>query len=65
MDGILFFDEVDALFGKRSKIKESHDKYADIEANYILERIQNYDGIMFRTPNHKKPITKNQSQSNA
>lgn len=58
MDGILFFDEADALFGKRSKIKNSHDRYADIETNYLLERIQNYDGVMLISPNHKKPTTR-------
>ena len=58
MEGILLFDEADALFGKRSKIKDSHDRYADIETSYLLERIQKYDGVMLMTPNHKKPITK-------
>lgn len=57
MDGILLFDEADALFGKRGKVKDAHDRYANIETNYLLERIQKYDGIMFMTPNHKKPIT--------
>jgi len=37
---ILFFDEADALFGKRSEIKESHDRYANIEVNYLLQRME-------------------------
>src|SRR5207253_4209533 len=37
---ILFFDEADALFGKRSAVKDSHDRYANIEVNYLLQRMQ-------------------------
>ena len=58
MNGILIFDEADALFGKRSKVKDSHDKYASIETSYLLEKIQNYKGIIFITPNLKKLTTK-------
>jgi len=58
MNGILLFDEADALFGKRSKIKDSHDKYANMETSYLLEKIQKYNGIILVTPNSKKPITK-------
>jgi len=58
MNGVLFFDEADALFGKRSKVKDSHDRYANLETSYLLKRFQNYKGIMFLTPNFKKPITK-------
>src|SRR5207253_3799580 len=37
---ILFFDEADALFGKRSEVKDSHDRYANIEINYLLQRME-------------------------
>ena len=58
MNGILFFDEADALFGKRSKVNNAHDKYANLEINYLVKRLQRYNGIMFITSNLKKPITK-------
>ena len=51
-------DEADALFGKRSKVKDSHDRYANLETNYLLKQLQNYKGVMFLTSNFKKPITK-------
>jgi len=58
MNGILFFDEADALFGKRSKVSNAHDKYANLETNYLVKRLQRYNGVMFITSNLKKPITK-------
>src|SRR5262249_35684386 len=42
---ILLFDEADALFGKRSEVKDSHDRYANIEINYLLQRMEEYEGI--------------------
>lgn len=42
---ILFFDEADALFGKRSEVKDSHDRYAEIELNYLLQRIESRAGL--------------------
>ncbi|EDX83454.1 ATPase, AAA family protein [Synechococcus sp. PCC 7335] len=42
---ILFFDEADALFGKRSEVKDSHDRYANVEINYLLQRIEAYRGV--------------------
>jgi SpoVK/Ycf46/Vps4 family AAA+-type ATPase len=42
---ILFFDETDALFGKRSEVKDAHDKYANIETAYLLQKMEEYDGI--------------------
>lgn len=42
---ILFFDEGDALFGKRTEVKDAHDKYANMEAAYLLQRIEAYDGV--------------------
>lgn len=46
-NGVLLFDEADALFGKRTKVKDSHDKYANLETSYILKKLQNYKGIKF------------------
>ncbi len=42
---LLFFDEADALFGKRSEVKDSHDRYANIEINYLLQRMESYRGL--------------------
>jgi CheY-like chemotaxis protein len=44
-NAILFFDETDALFGKRSEVSDSHDRYANIEISYLLQRMEQYDGI--------------------
>lgn len=41
---VLFFDEADALFGKRTDIRDAHDKYANQEVAYLLQRIENYRG---------------------
>ncbi len=43
---ILFFDEADALFGKRTEVKDSHDRYANIEVSYLLQRIEKYRGAV-------------------
>ena len=50
---ILFFDEADALFGKRSEVKDSHDRYANIEVNYLLQRMEDYRGLAILTTNMK------------
>jgi len=50
---ILFFDEADALFGKRSEVKDSHDRYANIEINYLLQRIEAYRGLAILATNMK------------
>ncbi len=42
---ILFFDEADALFGKRSEVRDSHDRYANVEVSYLLQRMDDYDGL--------------------
>ena len=45
-NAILFFDEADALFGKRSEVKDSHDRYANIEIGYLLpQRMEEYEGV--------------------
>ena len=48
---ILLFDEADSLFGKRTDIKDSNDRFANAQTNYLLQRIENYDGIVFLTSN--------------
>jgi hypothetical protein len=50
-DAVLFFDEADALFGKRSEVKDAHDRYANIEINYLLQRIEQFDGIAILATN--------------
>jgi SpoVK/Ycf46/Vps4 family AAA+-type ATPase len=53
---ILFFDEADALFGKRSEVKDSHDRYANIEINYLLQRIESYRGLAILATNLKSAL---------
>lgn len=48
---ILFFDETDALFGKRSEVKDSHDRHANIETAYLLQQIEEYDGVIIMATN--------------
>lgn len=48
---ILFFDEADALFGKRTDVKDSHDRYANIEVSYLLQKMEEYDGIAILATN--------------
>ena len=55
---ILFFDEADALFGKRSEIKDSHDRYANIEINYLLQRMEAYKGLAILATNMKSALDK-------
>jgi hypothetical protein len=53
---ILFFDEADALFGKRSEVKDSHDRYANIEINYLLQRMESYGGLAILATNMKSAL---------
>ena len=50
-NAILFFDEADALFGKRSEVRDSHDRYANIEISYLLQRREAYDGVTILATN--------------
>jgi SpoVK/Ycf46/Vps4 family AAA+-type ATPase len=50
-NAILFFDEADAVFGKRTEVKDSHDRYANIEVSYLLQKIEEYDGIVVLATN--------------
>jgi len=50
-NAILFFDEADAIFGKRSEVKDAHDRYANIEVGYLLQRMETYSGITILATN--------------
>ncbi len=53
-NAILFFDEADALFGKRTDVSDSHDRYANIEVSYLLQRMEEYDGVVILATNFRK-----------
>ncbi|NVO58270.1 ATP-binding protein [Rhodobacteraceae bacterium B1Z28] len=53
---ILLFDEADALFGKRSEVKDSHDRYANVEVSYLLQRMEAYRGLAILTTNQKSAV---------
>ena len=53
---ILFFDEADALFSKRTEVKDSHDRYANIETNYLLQRMEEYPGLAILATNRKADL---------
>ena len=53
---VLLFDEADALFGKRSEVKDSHDRYANIEVSYLLMRMEAYRGLAILTTNMRKAL---------
>ncbi len=55
-DTILFFDEADALFGKRSEVKDAHDRYANLEISYLLERMERFKGLAILATNRKKDL---------
>ncbi|MBA2434609.1 MAG: ATP-binding protein, partial [Chthoniobacterales bacterium] len=53
---VLLFDEADALFGKRSEVKDSHDRYANVEISYLLQRMEAYRGLAILTTNMKEAL---------
>jgi hypothetical protein len=53
---VLFFDEADALFGKRSEVKDSHDRYANVEVSYLLQRMECYSGVAILATNMRGAI---------
>lgn len=55
-NAILFFDEADALFGKRSEVRDSHDRYANIEISYLLQKMEEYQGISILATNLRQNI---------
>ncbi len=50
-NAVLLFDEADALFGKRTEVKDSHDRYANLEISYLLQRVENYPGLVILATN--------------
>ncbi len=55
-NAILLFDEADALFGKRSEVRDAHDRYANVEVAYLLQRMESYDGVMILATNLSKHL---------
>ena len=55
-DLVLFFDEADALFGKRSEVSDAHDRYANIEVAYLLQRLETYNGLVVLASNLQRNI---------
>jgi hypothetical protein len=53
---MLLFDEADAIFGKRAEVKDSHDRYANIEVGYLLQRMENFEGLAVLTTNMKSSL---------
>ena len=53
---ILLLDEADALFGKRSEVKDAHDRFANQEVNYLLQRIEKFAGVVILVTNHRRKI---------
>jgi len=53
---ILFFDEADALFGKRSEVRDSHDRYANIEISYLLQKMEEYEGVAILATNLRQNL---------
>lgn len=53
-NSIIFFDEADAIFGKRSQVKDSHDRYANIEISYLLQKMEEYRGVVILATNLRK-----------
>jgi ATPases of the AAA+ class len=51
---ILFFDEAEALFGKRGEVKDSHDRYANLEISYLLQRLESFDGLVILGTNNEE-----------
>src|SRR4029079_8111678 len=53
---ILFFDEADALFGTRTEVRDSHDRYANVEINYLLQRMEDYAGLAILATNRRAAL---------
>jgi SpoVK/Ycf46/Vps4 family AAA+-type ATPase len=56
VNGVLFFDEADAIFGKRSEVRDAHDRYANIEVAYLLQRLETFAGLAILTSNFRQNI---------
>ncbi len=53
-NAVLFFDEADALFGKRTEVKDAHDRYANVEVGYLLQKMEEYEGIVILATNYRR-----------
>jgi hypothetical protein len=56
VNGVLLFDEADAIFGKRSEVKDAHDRYANVESAYLLQRMETFDGLVILSTNLRANI---------
>ena len=56
VNAVLFFDEADAIFGKRSEVRDAHDRYANIESAYLLQRLETFDGLAVLATNLRSNI---------
>jgi SpoVK/Ycf46/Vps4 family AAA+-type ATPase len=55
-NAVLFFDEADALFGKRSEVRDSHDRYANLEISYLLQKMEQYEGVAILATNLRQNL---------
>jgi SpoVK/Ycf46/Vps4 family AAA+-type ATPase len=55
-NAVLLFDEADALLGKRSEVKDAHDRYANLDVSYLLQRIEEHNGLVILTTNRRENI---------
>jgi SpoVK/Ycf46/Vps4 family AAA+-type ATPase len=55
-NAILFFDEADALFGKRTQVRDAHDRYANLETSYLLQKLEEHDGVVILATNLRKNL---------
>src|SRR5690606_31856481 len=56
VNAVLLFDEADAIFGKRSEVKDAHDRYANVESAYLLQRLESFDGLAVLATNLRANI---------
>jgi SpoVK/Ycf46/Vps4 family AAA+-type ATPase len=56
LDAVLLFDEADSLFGKRTEVSDAHDRYANLDTNYLLQRIEAYPGLVILTSNLRSAL---------
>src|SRR5699024_4922390 len=56
VNAVLLFDEADSIFGKRSEVKDAHDRYANIESAYLLQRLESFDGLLLLATNLRANI---------
>ena len=64
-NAILFFDEADSLFGKRSEVHDSHDRYANIQVSYLLRKMEEYQGVVILATNLRKNMDDGVCTTNA